>query len=365
MSRQVGRVLCVVLFIVICSASLAGCSKKISAAGKIVFISTRDGNPEIYIMNTDGSDQTRLTFTKNVDEACPIISPDGQKILFATDYDQYGVSPLSIMNINGKKRKDLKIKGTNPVFSTSGKEIYYATDDGIYQIEIDGTGKKCLVEAEVAIRFALSKDGTRIAFLEKMDQMQNWDLFEINSNGSSQKKLVAELDTTYTDYDTGEEVKSGFLGFFDYSPEGDYIIFQCRQDATVIYKESGVYVIPTDGGDPLLISDPDRIKKFAYFTPFFSSDGETFFFAQGTYTRGEYSIASMTVDGNGEKIIADVEEEVDGEQRVALSPNGDHIVYVSKKGDSFQIFTVDTDGGKSTRLTDDGENYQPDYSPVA
>ena len=30
--------------------------------GKIAFLSTRDGNYEIYVMNADGSNQTRLTF---------------------------------------------------------------------------------------------------------------------------------------------------------------------------------------------------------------------------------------------------------------------------------------------------------------
>ena len=32
--------------------------------GKIVFYSTRDGNPEIYTMNSDGSNQTRITFNE-------------------------------------------------------------------------------------------------------------------------------------------------------------------------------------------------------------------------------------------------------------------------------------------------------------
>ena len=34
---------------------------------KIVFTSTRDGDPEIYVMNIDGSNQTRLTHAKGYD----------------------------------------------------------------------------------------------------------------------------------------------------------------------------------------------------------------------------------------------------------------------------------------------------------
>ncbi|HCK65634.1 MAG TPA: hypothetical protein DHW49_05165 [Anaerolineae bacterium] len=35
---------------------------------KIAFISYRDGQPEIYIMNNDGSNQTRLTYS-NINES--------------------------------------------------------------------------------------------------------------------------------------------------------------------------------------------------------------------------------------------------------------------------------------------------------
>jgi hypothetical protein len=36
-------------------------SQSAPATGKIAFTSDRDGNPEIYVMNADGSSQTRLT----------------------------------------------------------------------------------------------------------------------------------------------------------------------------------------------------------------------------------------------------------------------------------------------------------------
>ena len=50
-------------------------------ASKIAFTSERDGNPEIYIMNADGSEQTRLT-ENDVHDSYPSLSPDGSKIAF-------------------------------------------------------------------------------------------------------------------------------------------------------------------------------------------------------------------------------------------------------------------------------------------
>jgi Tol biopolymer transport system component len=48
---------------------------------RIAFESSRDGNREIYVMNADGTDQTRRTFNDVVD-ANPSWSPDGQEIAF-------------------------------------------------------------------------------------------------------------------------------------------------------------------------------------------------------------------------------------------------------------------------------------------
>ena len=44
------------------------------------FTSDRDGSPEIYLMNADGSAMSRLTH--DGDKAFPAWSPDGEKIVF-------------------------------------------------------------------------------------------------------------------------------------------------------------------------------------------------------------------------------------------------------------------------------------------
>ncbi len=46
---------------------------------KITFFSNRDGNDEVYVMNADGSGQTRLTVSTGTD-----VRPDWQRVLVTT-----------------------------------------------------------------------------------------------------------------------------------------------------------------------------------------------------------------------------------------------------------------------------------------
>jgi dipeptidyl aminopeptidase/acylaminoacyl peptidase len=65
--------------------------------GKIAFMTSRDGNNEIYVMNADGSNQTRLT-TNSVDDEFPAWSPDGAKIAFFSNRD--GNYEIYVMNLH-------------------------------------------------------------------------------------------------------------------------------------------------------------------------------------------------------------------------------------------------------------------------
>lgn len=65
---------------------------------RIAFSSNRDGNYEIYVMNTDGSNVQRLTNSPQIDRA-PSWSPDSSRIVFQSQRD--GNEEIYLMNANG------------------------------------------------------------------------------------------------------------------------------------------------------------------------------------------------------------------------------------------------------------------------
>ncbi|MDH5682254.1 MAG: hypothetical protein OEZ36_11740, partial [Spirochaetota bacterium] len=71
---------------------------------KIAFHSIRDGQNEIYIMNIDGTEQTRLT-NNPANDGNPSFSPDGNKIAFSSNRDVDW--EIYIMNVDGTGQTNL------------------------------------------------------------------------------------------------------------------------------------------------------------------------------------------------------------------------------------------------------------------
>jgi Tol biopolymer transport system component len=76
---------------------------------KITFLAFRDGAAEIFVMEADGSNLTRLTYNKNVHDGEPCWSPDGKKIAFSSERD--GNSEIYVMNADGTEQKRLTYDG--------------------------------------------------------------------------------------------------------------------------------------------------------------------------------------------------------------------------------------------------------------
>ena len=77
--------------------------------GKMAVVLSKDGNPEIYVGNADGSGLTRLTNSGSIDVS-PSFSPDGSKIAFVSD--RHGSPQVFVMGAGGGGAKRVTYKGS-------------------------------------------------------------------------------------------------------------------------------------------------------------------------------------------------------------------------------------------------------------
>lgn len=160
---------------------------------KIVFTSTRDGDPEIYTMNLDGTNQTRLTHQKGYDGG-PFFSLDGTKIVFRAsrpktekEFEDYNdlvknglVRPtaleLYVMDADGNNMKQITDFGKAsfaPFFFPDAKRIIFSSNlnskNGrnfdLYMINVDGTGLEQITFFDSFDGFPMfTRDGKKLVF---------------------------------------------------------------------------------------------------------------------------------------------------------------------------------------------------------
>ncbi len=142
---KTGSAAIVFLLAVCLTALLAACGGDGGgpAEDKIAFVSDRDGNFEIYVMNADGSGQTRLT-DSSADESGLAWSPDGTRIAFVSDRD--GNSEIYVMNADGSDQTNLTNNPASeytPSWSPDGARIAFHSDrEGnidVYVMNADGS----------------------------------------------------------------------------------------------------------------------------------------------------------------------------------------------------------------------------------
>ena len=163
--------------------------------GKIVFYSDRDGNYEIYTMNADGSNQTRLTFNQAGDFA-PAWSPNGRQIVFASfrhdehladiDLDEHNAE-IYVMDADGSNQRQLTHHhgwDGDPDWSPDGSQIAFNSDRNsgradlsIFVMDADGGNVRQVTDTLVAQRPKWSPDGEWILFMED-------DVFAIRPDGT-------------------------------------------------------------------------------------------------------------------------------------------------------------------------------------
>ena len=146
---------------------------------KIAFQSLRSGMfYQVYSMNVDGSNQVNLS-NSGASDGQPSWSPDGRKIAFASDRDHAGYASIYVMNADGSGQTrltwgDAPFRDEQPVWSPDGTRLAFtSTRDSVIE-----SWQETDEEGGVVQRSAL-----RI----------NREVYVMNADGSSQVRLTDSL----------------------------------------------------------------------------------------------------------------------------------------------------------------------------
>ena len=183
---------------------LASCQTPPAVEDMIVFVSERDGDLEIYLMDIHGHEQTRLTDSPGVDNN-PSCSPDGTKIAFHSFRN--GKLEIYVMDANGSNQTRLTNNPAfdeSPCWSPDGSKIAFNSlrdyNWEIYVMDADGSNQTRLTNngaCDMAPRW--SPDGTKIAFdsdregyqyVQRRKEYGNFEVYVMDADGSNQTRLT-------------------------------------------------------------------------------------------------------------------------------------------------------------------------------
>src|SRR5918995_6696515 len=341
----------------------AGVAQRADAAApeKIVFVSERTtgkgvsnptGDAEIFRMNPNGTGVRQLTFNQAHDNR-PLLSPDGQKILYRSQGAQpsnpEGDQELYLMNASdGSNQKNLTDNGAaldelNARFSPDGTKIAYNSegvqssnpegDQELYVMDSDGSNQKNLSNNGANIHDespnfsppSFSPDGTKVAYTSIGEQPSNpegdSEIYVVNALDGSGQTNLTNNGALVTDQDpyfspNGQKMAYTSRGAHPSKPDGD----------------DEVYLMNAlDGTAKKNLSNNGWSATDLY--PTFSPDGQKIAYAsvgeQPSNPEGEFDLYVMnSLDGSGQKNLTNSGWGLT-EFTPEFSPDGQKIVYTS------------------------------------
>ncbi len=309
---------------------------------QVVFTSIRDGNGEICSIDLDGNNLRRLTFNNRTDNH-PAFSPDGTQILFTSDRE-YENADVYLMNADGSNQTKLThFDKSNETagpggWSPDGTKIAFFSDrngkDDIYVISAESVRpKQILSDEHDVLNFSHSPDGKKIAY-------------SVSLEDRSGELRTLDLETAQTSLLKKTELATTAPSW---SPDGNWIVYTDR-----INGNSEVCVIKPDGGNMQnLTNDPAQDSG-----PSWSPDGKSLAFVT---TRGGSGIAPrlyrMNADGSDPRPIT---PRNGWEGEPIWSPDGQKIIFacdrVDSPGNAIDICQVNIDGTEERRII-----FHPDH----
>jgi TolB protein len=269
------------------------------AESKIVFISSRSGNKEVWMMDYDGAGQQQLTKAGSI-ALSPRIAPDGQRVAYTIlggkGGPQVGMYSLEL----GRTVNFPRFGGSNvsPAWSSDGARLAFSSsmpgDPEIYVTDANGTGPKRLTAyAGPDVSPAWNpKSNSQIAFVSGRTGLPQ--IYIMDADGTNLQRMT----------------DGGYAVSPSWSPNGQFLTFAWRRN----------YGPGAPGGQDIYVMDI-ATKRWV----------------QLTHELGVCDYPSW-------------------------SPDSRHIVFEIGRRGGTEIWSMLADGTQIRQLTNKGSNFQPNWS---
>jgi Tol biopolymer transport system component len=289
-----------------------------SDGSQIAFTAFRDGNPEIYVMRSDGSNVRRITNHPAFDNF-PVFSPDDTQLAFQSNRDDEHVE-VYLQNLNDGAPPRRITQGTGftgfapKAWSPDGTEmLVYSEENGKFRIrliDVDPFPAELVHgEADADLSFpSPAPDGRQLLNEARL------------ADGTLELRLTS-LDTHATRrlFTTGAGYPLEFHLAPVWSPDNSLVAFCSRANGN-----SEIFTIRADGsGLRNVTQNPLRDTR-----PAFTADGREILFSRDAY--GFAQLHRMNVDGTGQRRVTDAPVN-SHELNPAVSPNGIHAAFAGDR----------------------------------
>jgi Tol biopolymer transport system component len=245
---------------------------------RLVFARKADGtgenNLEIYSVNTEGNDLRRLT-SNNYWDLYPVWSPDDSKIAYLSKRE--GDLDIYVMDSDGSNPEKLFDSGDNDAdIDWAGDTIVFTSQYAVWKIREDGAspiqvteptgrgewGKANLPKGDYDPR--VSPNGKKVVFERLEDTSQpngGYNIFLVNADGTGEKRLT---DSSYAQ------------GLVSWSHLGERLVYVVAAINGV--GEYDIYMMNSDGTENHNITPDYFPADFLCHSPVFSKDDSKIFF---------------------------------------------------------------------------------------
>ena len=295
---------------------------------RIAFISDRDGDYDVYVVNPDGTGLAQIANSSGVEQN-PRWSPDGDQIAFESNRDGVGNVEIYVVHVGTSAlvnlSDDAAIDGPFSWAPDGTSIAFFSNRDpfGIYIGKLDGTPP-----------FRIG-GGTNPEWSSDVSRIVVDGMWVMNADGTDPVKLTDDLGLDYQ---------------AAWSPDGSRIAFMRETDSG-----QDIYVVDSDGSDMRALTSTGWSQAEEH--PTWSPDGTRIVFDVVSGPTSSHGLYGMSADGSGVTRLADG-------RAPSWSPDGSQIAFASSRDGNNEIYVMNADGSEQTRLTNsDASDLYPVWSP--